>query len=288
MKAPERTLVIAGAGRVATAVAVLLQRGGFEVVAVASRTEDTARRASERLGAPYTSLDELPASGIVLIGAPDSGIPEIAARIARGLRPDSVLWHLSGALGTSALAAAPRALPAALHPVQACPDVDAAVANLPGSVWGVTCHDRLRRWAHEVVTGPLEGRAVDVAEGDRPLWHAAAVTTANGIAAMLAAGEAMLAAIDIVDPSAVLAPLAQGAVRNARAGGGGAATLTGPVVRGEYDAIARHLDHLRADAPGLLASYVGVARMVVEGARRAGRIDGAVEKTMTKLLDDAQ
>jgi len=105
---------------------------------------------------------------------------------------------------------------------------------------------------------------------------------------MLAAGETMLGGIGVVDPTAVLTPLARGALRNARTGGGGAATLTGPVVRGEFDAVARHLDHLRARAPGLLAPYVLVARVVIEGARRAGRIDGAVEKTMTKLLDDAQ
>lgn len=286
MEAPERTLVVAGSGRVATAAAVLLQRGGYEIVAVASRTDTTARRAAERLGAPVASLDRLPPAGVVLIGAPDAAIAEVAAVVAPRLRPDTVLWHLAGSLGTGVLGAAPGARPAALHPVQACPDVDAALDNLPGSAWGVTCAGELRSWAHALVSGPLDGHPIDVAEGDRPVWHAAAVTTANGIAGLLAAGEAMLAAIAVDDPPAVLGPLAAGAVRNARAGGGGAATLTGPVARGEYATIVRHLDGLRSATPELISSYAHVAHIVIDGARRAGRIDEAVEKAMLELLDD--
>lgn len=285
MEAPEHTLVLAAAGRVGTAVAILLQRAGYEIVGVASRTPGSAERASDRLGAPVVSLDDLPGAGVVLIGATDPGIPEVVERIAPSVAPGTVLWHLSGSLGRAALDGAPGARRAALHPVQACPDIETALARLPGSAWGITCDDDLRPWARATVASDLEGRPVDVAEADRVLWHAAAVTTANGIAALLAAGESVLAGIGIDDPVAVLGPLAAGALQNARDGGGGGATLTGPVVRGERDVVERHLAELRARTPELVSSYLAVARVVVEGARRAGRIDAATEAAMSALLE---
>jgi phosphoglycerate dehydrogenase-like enzyme len=91
MEAPDRTLVVAGAGRVATAVAILLQRAGFEVTAVASRTHTSARRAGERLGAPINTIPEAGNRSREATGAPDAGIAEITGRIAQRLRANAVL-----------------------------------------------------------------------------------------------------------------------------------------------------------------------------------------------------
>jgi predicted short-subunit dehydrogenase-like oxidoreductase (DUF2520 family) len=116
------------------------------------------------------------------------------------------------------------------------------------------------------------GIPVPVAEDDRALWHAAAVMTSNGIAALLATGEAILARIGVDDPEAVLGPLAAGAVANARSGGGGGATLTGPVVRGEVATLRKHLEALGSDAPELVPAYRLVARTILAAAASAGRL----------------
>jgi predicted short-subunit dehydrogenase-like oxidoreductase (DUF2520 family) len=231
-------------------------------------------------------VDHLPESDLVLLGVPDRAIHELAARLAVAVRPGAIVCHFAGSLGIGPLDALPAKVGrAALHPVQTCPDPETAIVRLPGSAWGVTCSEELREWAFALVEGDLRGHPVAVAEEVRPLWHAASVTTANGVAALLAAGEAMLAAAGIADPVGVLGPLAAGAVANAREGGGGGATLTGPVVRGETDIVGGHLEAIARLAPGLESAYRAVSRSIIDSARRSQRIDAATARAMTALVE---
>jgi predicted short-subunit dehydrogenase-like oxidoreductase (DUF2520 family) len=135
------------------------------------------------------------------------------------------------------------------------------------------------------VAEELGGTPVVVADDLRPLWHAAAVTAANGIAALLAAGESMLERCGISNPIDVLGPLAAGVVANAREGGGGAATLTGPVVRGDVAAVAAHLSALDRGASELRSAYALAAQLVLGEAARAGRIEPAAEGELRALLE---
>jgi predicted short-subunit dehydrogenase-like oxidoreductase (DUF2520 family) len=173
---------------------------------------------------------------------------------------------------------------AALHPLQSCPDVETAVRHLPGSAWGVTASDEVRKWARDLVATDLQGSPVAVAESDRALWHAAAVTTANGITALLSLAEAMLSEIGVGHPGVVLGPLATGVVANT-ATRGAAATLTGPVVRGEARTIRSHIEALRTSAPRLLDSYRLVAHTILGAAISAGRIDPATAGSIRAELE---
>lgn len=278
------TFTLAGAGRVGTAVAVLLARAGHQPVGIASRSASPARRAAGLLGAETYSVAGLPAADVVLVGAPDDAIVEVAGLVpaVRG----TVVWHFAGSLDLGPLepALARGALGAALHPVQACPSVEAGIEHLPGSAWGVTCSDELQEWAQGVIAGDLRGSPVTVAAKDRPAWHAASVITANGVSALLSAGAQVLGSIGVDDPMAVLGPIAAGAVANARAEGGGTATLTGPVVRGEAAVIERHLAALEGTEGR--APYVTATRMIIVAAVAAGRIDNEAAAKMSALLDD--
>lgn len=279
---------LVGAGRVGTAVAVLLAEAGHDVVGIASRSEPSRRRAAELLRAPAFDASSMPPSDLVLLGVPDDQIASAAALVAPRLGPGAAVCHFAGAWGIAPLEAALErgAGACALHPVQACPDVPSAIRRLPGSAWGVTCSDDgWSAWARALVERSLGGAVFEVAETDRALWHAAAVTTSNGIAALLAGGEAMLEAIGVSHPTEVLGPLAAGTIANARAGGGGARTLTGPVVRGEVATIARHVAALRERAPELLATYELAARSILAAAGWAGRAGSETEASVLELLE---
>lgn len=279
-------ILLIGPGSVGTAVARLLADSGHSIVGVGPPDRSSARRSADLLGAPFVDFDHLPDSDLVLLGVPDRAIHELAERLAGVVGPGTVVCHFAGSLGITPFEPMPDNVGrAALHPVQACPDPVTAIARLPGSAWGVTCPDELREWAFALVGRDLHGRPVAVAEEMRPLWHAASVTTANGIAALLAAGEAMLAAVGIADPAGVLGPLAAGTVANAREGGGGGATLTGPVVRGEAETVRGHLEAIARVAPGLDSAYRAVSRSIIDSARRSQRIDAATERVMTAVVE---
>jgi predicted short-subunit dehydrogenase-like oxidoreductase (DUF2520 family) len=221
---------------------------------------------------------------VYLIGTGLDAIPEVAALIP-SVEGKPVI-HFAGVTGTEPLSEVVErgGLACALHPVQACPDIDTAIQHLPGSAWGVTCSDGAELWASALIERDLKGLPVSLDEADRVLWHAAAVVTSNGISALLAAGERLLEEIGIENPERVLGPIAVGTSENARTAGGGARTLTGPVVRGETATVQMHVDALRDKPDDLLVMYRIVSSLVLVTAGRAGRIDRADAIAIQELL----
>ena len=280
---PPFRIALVGAGRVGTAVAALLRDAGHQIVSVSSRTPASAESAASSLGAPVVEVPALADTDVVLLGVPDGALREVASAMPR---VGSALVHFAGASGIGPLqhASAGRAL-CALHPVQACPDVETAIRRLPGSAWGVTCSPGAEGWVRRLIEDDLKGTAFGVAEEDRVVWHAAAVTTSNGISALLAVGESLLASIGIDRPEVVLGPIAAGTVLNALERGGGGIALTGPVVRKETDLIVRHVSGIARRTPDLLPAYLQSLHMIVSSALAAGRIDRADEMLLRQALD---
>jgi predicted short-subunit dehydrogenase-like oxidoreductase (DUF2520 family) len=275
---PDRRLRVAlfGAGRVGTAVALLLARAGHQIVAVSSRSSESAERAKELLEAPVIAWgDPLEESiDLILLGVSDDALGAAVDVLRSSPLDGTLVCHLAGVVGTTPLEplAIRGAKLAALHPVQACPTIEAAVERLPGSAWGVTCDAEVKQLAFHLVEADLHGTPVWVEEEARAVWHAAAVTVSNGIAALLAAGESMLTAIEIDEPEKVLGPLAMGTIANAVEGGGGGATLTGPVVRADLNTLERHTAGLERVDPTLRVMYQLFGVFIAEQAVRAGRI----------------
>lgn len=270
------SIVLIGGGRVGTAVTYLMKQAGHDVVAVASRTDSSARTAAERLSAPVFRLEDPkpPEADIYLLGVTDDVLRPLADQLTDRFRSAATVIHFAGAFGISPLSPLDAAghPVAALHPVQACPDVDTAIRRLPGSSWGVTCSPALEDWARRTVVNDLRGAPVMVPEEARPLWHASSVMTSNGIAAVMGFGESLLASAGIPPEAVVLGPLAAGTVQNAREGGGGSATLTGPIVRGDVSTIERHLKALESVGNEAKAHYLLVARAILMTAISAGRL----------------
>lgn len=286
--APSLRVTLIGAGSVGTAVALLLARRGHSISGVASRTEVSARAAAARLDARvFDYVRELPDSDVVLIGTSDDAIEEVADVVAERVSPGTTVCHFAGSLGLGPLRAAlaTGAYACALHPVQALPDVDTALARLPGSAWGVTTSEGARPWAFSLVSDELEGHPVWVAEEHRPLWHAAAVTTSAGLRALMSSASAMLASIGVDDGPAVLAPLVSGTLANSLEEQG--VSLTGPFVRGEAETVARHLASFDAYAPELKGDYVRIAALILEGVARLRRVPQDAQSSIRTLLESA-
>jgi predicted short-subunit dehydrogenase-like oxidoreductase (DUF2520 family) len=281
-------VAVVGAGRVGTAIGVLLGRAGHRIVAVAGGAATEARAHAHLPGVPVLSPEGAAAgASLVVVGTPDDAIEAtVASLVAAGaVGPGTWVVHLSGALGLDALepARASGARRLALHPLQTFPDVEAALERLAGSSIAVTADDGEGFALGERLARDLGGRPFRLADDRRPLYHAAAVFASNYLVTTAGVAEALLAAVGVPDPAAALAPLQRASLDNVRAVGAGRA-LTGPVVRGDAGTIRRNLEALHEDAPELVPAYVGMARAALDVADRAGRLPPGARAAVEDVL----
>lgn len=281
-------VAVVGAGRVGTAIAVLLARAGHRIVAVAGR-EATAARVDLHL--PDVSIRSAPeaaaASELVVIATPDDAVEPTAATLAAAaaVGPGTWVTHVSGALGLDALRsiAEAGARRLAIHPLQTFPDVTSAIERLPGCWIAVTAEDEEGFRFGERLVADLGGRPFRLEDDRRPLYHAAAVFASNYLVVAAAEAESLLTAAGVPDAAEALAPLERASLENVEALGP-ARALTGPAVRGDAGTIRRHLEALKQDAPGSIPAYVGMARAALDVAERAGRLPSGARAAVEDVL----
>ncbi|MGE5226869.1 MAG: Rossmann-like and DUF2520 domain-containing protein [Planctomycetaceae bacterium] len=267
-------VVVVGAGRVGTAVAVLLRQAGHEVVAACGREATRARVAAFLPGVPVLEPTEAVALGdLVLVGTPDDAIGEAIATFAPALRSGQWVAHLSGALGLDVLAPvlAAKSRRLAIHPLQTFPDVEGALAALPGCGVAVTADDEEGRVLGASLARDLGAAPFPLEDAMRPLYHAAAVFASNDVVAVSGIAERLFAAAGVPDPVAAMAPLQRATIDNVGRLGPGSA-LTGPAVRGDAGTVERNLRALGERAPEAVEAYVVLAAAAVDLGVRAGRL----------------
>jgi predicted short-subunit dehydrogenase-like oxidoreductase (DUF2520 family) len=267
---------VVGAGRVGTAMAVLLGRAGHRIVGVSGRGP-TRDRASRFLSdVPFLEpADTARAGDLVLIGVPDDTIQAIAQQIAAagGFRSGQWVAHLSGASGLDVLspARADGSRPLALHPLQTFPDVAGALERLPGCAMAVTAEDAEGYTVGERIADDLMARPFRLDDEMRPLYHAAAVFASNYLIVASAIAEDLFRRAGMSDPMSAILPLQRASLDNVERLGPGDA-LTGPAVRGDASTVERNLVALHGTAPNIVATYVVLCRAALELASVSGRL----------------
>ncbi len=190
---------------------------------------------------------------VVLLCVPDDRIGEVA----RSIRPGrAVIAHCSGSRTLDELR--PHERRASIHPLMSLPDPVTGARRLLDGCHLATAGDPV---AGELVA-LLGGVELQVAEGSRAAYHAAASIAANHLVALCAQVETIARELDV--PPSAFWELMTTTLDNVRADGA-AASLTGPAARGDWDTIAAHLAALPADE---LPTYRAMARAA---AHLAGR-----------------
>jgi predicted short-subunit dehydrogenase-like oxidoreductase (DUF2520 family) len=216
-----RRLAIVGRGRVGHALATALGHAGYDLDGPLGR------------GADGSGADA------VLLCVPDAEIAPAASRIA----PGRLVGHCSGATGLGPLGPHEAF---SLHPLMTVTAEGADFAGAGAAIAGST--PRALALAHELAR-VLRMRPVEIAEADRPAYHAAASVASNFLITLEAAAERIGATVGLEREQ--LVPLVRATVENwARLGPERA--LTGPVARGDAVTVARQRAAVTQAAPELL------------------------------------
>ncbi len=291
-RAKETRIGFVGAGRVANALAPALESAGFKVVAVSSRSQESAAGLASRLrstAAVSTGQDVADTCDLIFLTVPDDIIAALAVTI--NWRPGSAVVHTSGALPREVLspAAATGAATAALHPLQtftAPRTVENAKAeqDLTKVVFALEAEAELRETLRTLVDA-LGGSILELGPEDRLLYHASAVMVSNYVVTLVKLASDLWRQFGHDQDAAVAAllPLLKTSVANIESLKL-PDVLTGPVSRGDASTIASHLAVLSQEAPQTEEIYRWLASETIPLALAQGGLSAEDAEALRLVL----
>lgn len=265
-------VAIVGFGRAGGAIALALDRAGCEIAATWSRSRTGRRRANALCGAPVVDRPEqaLDTADVVVVAVPDDAIREVADGLAPAVRPGRLVVHTSGSVSVEALSPVrdAGARIGSLHPLQTLPDPERGADALRGAAVAVTCEPEDRPFLSRLASR-WGGRPFPLPDEAKTVYHTAAVFASNYVVSLLWAAAQLLEEAGVPRGSALLGPLVRSTVENV-AEWGPEAALTGPVARGDLEAVRRHVGALagRSAPEPLLGAYRALAGLTAAVASR--------------------
>jgi len=199
---------------------------------------------------------------VILLTTPDGALVEVARSLAivgRSACRGKVILHTSGALDRSVLAPLARlgASTGSLHPMQTFSGRN--MPRLEDVTFAVEGDAKALRMAKQIAHS-LGGVPVAIASADKPMYHATAVLAAGSGFALIEAAVQMLVKIGFTRRRAfeTLLPLTKQMLDNVERLGPRAA-WTGPLSRGDFAVIAKHVGALRGYPREFQEAYVALA-----------------------------
>lgn len=277
-----------GAGKVGSAMAILLQQAGYEIAGVASRSQISAQKLALRLRVPIFTPKELASkSDVLFITTSDDAIASVAADLAeqRAIRPGQIMIHMSGAHSSSLLSPCAEigAVALSVHPIQSFASVDRAIALIPDSYFSIEGDEGGYDFAREIVE-KLKGKHFILKSESKVLYHAAATTASNYLVGLLSVTQELLDVAGVPNDVGLQAflPLVEGTLENVRKLGITGA-LTGPISRGDISTVSKHLKAMK-DLPQILDVYKTLGLVTVEVALKKGTINEEQADMLRALL----
>ncbi len=191
--------------------------------------------------ATRTTTHELDCAGadLVLLCVPDRAIPEVAQAVA----PGPWIGHTSGATTLDALD--PHEHRFSLHPLQTFVH-ERGLEQLDGAWAAVTGEDDEALAAGFELARLLDVRAFELADDERPIYHAGATVAASFLVTLHEIASELFSAAGA--PPQALEPLMRRTMENGF-------RPTGPHARGDWATVERHLAEIHERRPDLEPLY---------------------------------
>ncbi|WP_321851611.1 Rossmann-like and DUF2520 domain-containing protein [Burkholderia diffusa] len=266
-----------GAGRLARCLALRFAAAGFPVVAIASRTAESAAALSARIDgcrAVDTPQQVVDTADLIFLTVPDDHLASTAAalRFDAARAASQALVHCSGASAVELLDPAKRqgAATGGFHPLYLFGGTDADLTRIDGCSVTLEADGALHATLLRLAAA-LGGHPLSIPAGGRMLYHAAAHYAASFALCGLSEAVELWRGLGFDEEAALraLLPMLTGTIATAR-DKGLANALAGPVSRGDTGIVERQLALLEARGGDHATLYALMTRRAVAlAAKRA-------------------
>jgi predicted short-subunit dehydrogenase-like oxidoreductase (DUF2520 family) len=284
------TVSIVGGGRVGRAFGRRLHELGWRVGAVTGRSISTARAAVRAIGAgqPLSGLTlQILNSRVVLISTPDSAIEVVARNLAQLGGKEwwgKVVLHTNGSLDSSVLQplADLGAATGSMHPMQTFSNQN--IPDLAKCIFGIDGNPAALQVARKMIQ-QMDGVAVRLSGANKAAYHAAGSFACVYVLALMETATRLLMTQGFKRRQALraLLPLTRQTLDNFESVGPLAA-WTGPLSRGDFSTVERHVKALEDFEPEYLEAYKTLSRLSAEVLSAE---PGAMLKQLDRIFDAA-
>jgi predicted short-subunit dehydrogenase-like oxidoreductase (DUF2520 family) len=284
------TVSIVGGGRVGRALGRRLHELGWRVGVVTGRSISTARAAVRAIGAgqPLGGLTlQVLNSRVILITTPDSTIEGVAKNLAQLGGKEwfgKVVLHTNGSLDSSVLQplADLGAATGSMHPMQTFSNQN--IPDLAKCIFGIDGCPAALQVARKMIQ-QMDGVAVRLSGANKAAYHAAGSFACVYVLALMETATRLLMTQGFKRRQALraLLPLTRQTLDNFESVGPLAA-WTGPLSRGDFSTIERHVKALGDFEPEYLEAYKTLSRLSAEVLVAE---PGALLKQLDRIFDAA-
>jgi predicted short-subunit dehydrogenase-like oxidoreductase (DUF2520 family) len=257
-------VTIIGAGRLGGALALALSKKDYSIENLFARKLETVERIAAHIN-PKPRILNLPdaetlaGSEIIFITTQDSEIESVAEDLAGKLSNKPFVFHTSGSLSSEVLRCLSETAGAlgSIHPLVSVSDSFLGAQRFKDVFFCLEGDPPAAALAEKIVAD-LQGKSFTVETQFKTLYHAAALTAAGHLTALISIAVEMLAACGLPAEKAqeVLLPLVKSSVENLETQTPPEA-LTGTFARADVETMKKHLAAIRQTlAPELLEVYL--------------------------------
>ncbi len=281
-----------GCGRLGINLAVFLSKQGFIPKAFSSKSLESAQKALELTGKGKVyenSIDAAKSCGLIFITTPDTIIEPVCENIAKnsGFNEKSIVFHLSGALDSNILKTAKQcgADTGSIHPLQAfAPYEQGLESPFKGINISIEGDDKAVELGKEIVNA-LRANSFTIPTEAKTLYHASAVVASNYLVTLEHFALELLKKADQPQEKAyeILHPLIMGTLNNIK-NQGSINALTGPVARGDYEIVLRHLKDIDKKMPYFSKLYRVLGQYTLDIADQRGEISKDARQKLSDLF----
>lgn len=279
-------LSILGCGNVGKTLAALWRKYSvFEIGPIYNRDPSHTAEALTFIGAGSlcSRIGELTDADFIMVATPDKAIVEAVHILSSEgrLKPGTVVFHCSGALGSDLLQPLQRSgvLIGSAHPLMTFSNPETLISAKVSFGCAVEGEKEAVVKLRDVFE-QIGCNVFEIDPGKKALYHTATVMVCNYLTALIESGLKVYECAGIPRDAALkaISPITKVTLENVLQLGP-AAALSGPIARGDYETVAAHVNSLKAlGDEGLVDVYKILGKVAAELAERMGKDVAAVRR----------